>query len=107
MRLLCGCLGQCRVRSPLSECKTGIYKNRLAFWFPPPTFSLSHYHVCAHANYYPHCQYIHVHRLGQSEVGGALSFDRQQGQRGKCKEGGEEASQAGEGGGGGVSMPGA
>jgi len=76
MRLLCGCLGQCGVRSPLSECEMGIYKNRPVFWFPPPTFSPSHYHVYTYANYYPHCQYVHVHGLGQSEVGGAPSSDR-------------------------------
>jgi len=76
MRLPCGRLGQCGVWSPLSECETGIYKNRLVFGFLPPTFLLSYYHVCTHANYYPHCQYDHDHRLDKSEVGGALSSDR-------------------------------
>jgi len=35
MRLLCGRLGQCGVRSPLSECEMEIYKNRLVFGFYP------------------------------------------------------------------------
>jgi len=35
MRLLCGRLGQCGVRSPLSECETEIYKNRPVFGFYP------------------------------------------------------------------------
>jgi len=76
MRLLCGRLGQCGVRSPLSECEMETYKNRPVFWFLPPTFLLSHYHVCTHANYYPHCQYDHVHGLDKSEVRGAPGSDR-------------------------------
>jgi len=35
MRLLCGRLGQCGVRSPLSECEMGIYKNRPVFGCHP------------------------------------------------------------------------
>jgi len=35
MRLLCGRLGQCGVRSPLSECEMEIYKNRPVFGFYP------------------------------------------------------------------------
>jgi len=35
IRLLCGRLGQCGVRSPLSECEMGIYKNRPVFGFHP------------------------------------------------------------------------
>jgi len=35
MRLLCGRLGQCGVRSPLSECEMEIYKNRPVFGCHP------------------------------------------------------------------------
>jgi len=41
MRLLCGRLGQCGVRSPLSECEMEIYKNRPVFGcYPQLSYSL-------------------------------------------------------------------